>query len=248
MNLYSLSLHTRILLVSLIIVSPAYANEEQSKNNFLSDWELSGNVALTTDYVFRGITQNNEKITPQGGLTVSHDSGLYADLWSSAVDFNDSHEANVEVDLSLGYGFEKDNWNGDIKYVRYFYPGANSDLNYDYGELIAEAGYTFELFTLGALYAYSPEFFGETGDAHYVQAKFDTDFPYELTGHAYIGKQFVENNASLGLPDTVDWNIGVGRSFDSLDFDVSYTDTNLTRNECDDGCDGRVIATATFNF
>ena len=51
--------------------------------------DITGNVGLTTDYVFRGISQTDEKPAIQGGLDYAHSSGAYAGVWASNVDFND---------------------------------------------------------------------------------------------------------------------------------------------------------------
>ena len=45
----------------------------------------SGNVAFTSDYVFRGITQNGGKTALQGGFDVSHTSGLSAGVYRGSV-------------------------------------------------------------------------------------------------------------------------------------------------------------------
>jgi hypothetical protein len=50
-----------------------------------SDWTFTGNVGLYSQYVFRGISQTNEKPALQGGFDVGHKSGLYAGTWASNV-------------------------------------------------------------------------------------------------------------------------------------------------------------------
>ena len=39
--------------------------------------EISGNVALTSDYKFRGISQSNEDIAIQCGFDVAFENGIY---------------------------------------------------------------------------------------------------------------------------------------------------------------------------
>ena len=50
--------------------------------------EISGNVALASDYVYRGISQTDEEATIQGGVDVAADSGLYAGVWASNIAFD----------------------------------------------------------------------------------------------------------------------------------------------------------------
>ena len=46
---------------------------------------LSGNIAVTTDYVWRGMTQNAEDPSVSGGFDLEHSSGFYIGLWAANV-------------------------------------------------------------------------------------------------------------------------------------------------------------------
>ena len=71
--------------------------------------EISGNVALTTDYRFRGISQTDRNPAVQGGFDWSHDSGFYLGTWGSNVDFAGS----LELDYYGGYA---NNINDNLAY------------------------------------------------------------------------------------------------------------------------------------
>src|ERR1700694_2456994 len=49
------------------------------------DWTFTGNVGLFSQYVFRGLTQTNEKPAVQGGFDLGHKSGFYAGTWASNI-------------------------------------------------------------------------------------------------------------------------------------------------------------------
>ena len=50
--------------------------------------EITANVALTTDYVWRGVSQNtDESPALQGGFDFADESGFYAGVWASNVNF-----------------------------------------------------------------------------------------------------------------------------------------------------------------
>ena len=49
------------------------------------DWTFTGNVGLYSQYVFRGISQTNEKPAVQGGFDLGHKSGFYAGTWASNI-------------------------------------------------------------------------------------------------------------------------------------------------------------------
>ena len=55
--------------------------------------DFSANVGFVTEYSFRGIAQSDEHPAIQGGFDYSHDSGFYAGIWGSNVDFNDGDES-----------------------------------------------------------------------------------------------------------------------------------------------------------
>ena len=86
----------------------------------------SGNLAYTSDYVFRGITQNSGKTAIQGGFDVAHTAGLSAGVWASNVSYG---TATLEVDAYAAYGFSltKD-ITASVGYIGYIYEG-NSSLN-----------------------------------------------------------------------------------------------------------------------
>ena len=86
----------------------------------------SGNLAFTSDYVFRGITQNGGKTAVQGGFDVAHTSGLSAGVWASNVSYG---TATLEVDAYAAYGFSltKD-ITASVGYIGYIYEG-NSAFN-----------------------------------------------------------------------------------------------------------------------
>ena len=81
--------------------------------------EFSINVAGTTDYVFRGISQNGEDPAAQGGADMS--CGIfYAGVWGSTVDF-----APYEVDLYGGIKKDLGFAEVDLGVIYYAYPGAD---------------------------------------------------------------------------------------------------------------------------
>src|SRR5690606_36691931 len=75
--------------------------------------EVSGSVALTTDYVFRGFSQTDQEPAVQGTVDVTYGM-LYAGVFATNVDFNDGVEASIELDLYAGI---KPTWNGVTFYL-----------------------------------------------------------------------------------------------------------------------------------
>ena len=92
--------------------------------------QVSANVALTTDYVWRGVSQNLEDPAIQGGFDYAHDSGFYIGIWGSSVDFQGPE--STELDIYGGWSTEFENGVGfDVGFIEYTYHGDDgaSDAN-----------------------------------------------------------------------------------------------------------------------
>jgi uncharacterized protein (TIGR02001 family) len=109
--------------VALVLSSVGHAQESSSPDHF------TANAGLYSQYVFRGLTQTQKGPALQGGIDYVHDSGLYAGMWASNInwfsDLNPGNSASIEWD---GYaGFKKtwlDEFTTDLGYLRYEYPGS----------------------------------------------------------------------------------------------------------------------------
>jgi uncharacterized protein (TIGR02001 family) len=210
------------------------------------DHVFSANVALVSDYVFRGITQSNEEPTVQGGFDYEYAPlGLYAGIWGSGVDFTD---ASTELDYYAGWRHSWDKLSFDVGAIYYDYPGSDGSLEYDFWEASAALGYDFDVAAATIAVNYSPEYFGDSGDATYSAFYLDIPLPYSLTLNSHIGYQAIDDNDTFGTPDYADWGVGLGYNLAGFDLAVTYTDTDLSKSECADGCDERVIFSVSRSF
>ncbi|MDC8784645.1 TorF family putative porin [Roseateles koreensis] len=87
---------------------------------------LTGNLGLSSDYRFRGISQTYKLPAIQGGLDDIHSSGAYLGTWLSNVSGNSyNNGAGLEVDLYGGYKFAlSQDMTLDLGALAYVYPGA----------------------------------------------------------------------------------------------------------------------------
>ncbi|MBL0162488.1 MAG: hypothetical protein IPP82_02225 [Xanthomonadales bacterium] len=100
--------------------------------------EVTGNAALTTDYVWRGSSQTLEKPAVQAGVKFAVTTGFYASAWGSNVEFAPVLSATSEFDLAIGWGRKVgDDWAFDVNALRYVYPGTT--VNLDWNEVNASA-------------------------------------------------------------------------------------------------------------
>ena len=210
-------------LLSVLTVS-VLAAVPMTSQAFAGDVEVSSNIGFVSDYVFRGVSQSDESIAVQGGFDVSYGNGLYAGVWGSNVDFDDNSQASSEIDLYAGYAGSINDISYDVGAIYYAYPGASRSLDYDFWELSLAAGYDFGSVATSASINYSPEFFGETGDAYYYALNADMPLPADLSLSAHVGHQAFDDD---DLDDYTDWSIGLGYNYSGFDLSLQYIDTNL---------------------
>jgi len=193
---------------------------------------FSGNVALTSDYAFRGISQTDQDPALQGGFDVV--SGMfYAGAWASTIDFA-AQSAELELDLYAGVTPTLGPVTLDLGVIGYFYPGASDDASeLDFVELKAGAKITpVEGLTLGGTLFYSPEFTLDGGDSLYAEATAAYTISDAFAVSGGVGNQSVDatNYFADGTTFTdsyTTWNVGATYSIAGFGIDLRYIDTDL---------------------
>jgi len=193
-----------------------------------AEWSASGNVALTSNYVFRGFSQTDNAPTVQGGFDLEHSSGFYLGVWASGVDSEFYDGAEAEFDFYAGFGGEFSNGLGyDIGYLAYRYPETNTNTN-DTEEFYGSLSYDFGPAAVSVGLAYSSDFFG-ADDSTYTTLGVDVPLPADFgLGFHYGSSDFDEAD------DYEDWKIGLSKSWKGFDFALDYTDTDVNNNNLAD--------------
>jgi uncharacterized protein (TIGR02001 family) len=87
---------------------------------------MPGNLALVSEYRFRGIDQTFGKPALQGGLDYNHASGAYIGNWNSNVNQGAGYPgATLEMDFYGGYKRALGDVGADIGLIHYHYPGSD---------------------------------------------------------------------------------------------------------------------------
>ena len=115
----SLSLAAAALALACTAVHAAEAEAPKS------DFAVSGNFTLATDYIWRGLSQTWGGPAQQVTVTVDHASGAYFGFFASNVASQFVPNANLETDWSLGYKTKAAGVDLDMGGVYIYYPGAN---------------------------------------------------------------------------------------------------------------------------
>ena len=237
------AIHKTALAAALATVTLTAAAAE-SPNKF------TGNVAYTTDYVFRGISQTQEKAAIQGGFDYSHSSGLYAGTWASNVDFLDT--AQTEFDWYGGFAGElgKSKLGYDVGVLSYNYTGGSSD--YDFIEVYGKLSYDFGKAALKGGVNYSNDYFNASGAATYIFADLDMPLGKDFGLSFHVGHQSLDKAdkfwATTGATDSyVDYKIAANYSVGGFGLSLAFIDTDMDKKDCGgtDLCESRVVFTVS---
>ncbi|PCJ46194.1 MAG: hypothetical protein COA74_06190 [Gammaproteobacteria bacterium] len=211
----------------------------------------SANVAMTNDYRFRGISQNDKSFALQGGFDYQDTSGFYAGVWSSSVDFQIQtvDDASTELDIYAGWGgeFKDSGLSWDIGFLHYNYPAADSSLRYNFTEVNSTVSYQW----LTVFYAHTNDYFAGSGTADYINISAGFELQDDWSVGVSLGHQAVENNSAWGAPDWNDYKIYVAKSYEGFDFELAFIDTDLKNSECfggSDWCAGTVTLAISKSF
>lgn len=203
---------------------------------------VTSNIGLTSNYVYRGITQTIGKPALQGGFDYAHASGLYVGLWGSNVSWitgsGSTGEASLELDTYLGYkgGFAGD-FSYDVGAVRYNYlgdyvPAAGGYVKADTSEVYGAIGYQW----ITLKYSYSLGDFLTVPEAKGT-SYLELNASYTLadagvTLGAHYGKQtykgtFADSLVSSSLdPSYTDYKVSISKDFSGYVLGLAYTNTN----------------------
>lgn len=215
-----------------------------------SPHEFRANVALSTDYLFRGISQTDGNPAISGGFDYSYTPyGFYAGIWSSNVDFSSfGDDDNIEIDYYGGFSGEFSNaisW--DVGGLYYQYPG--DDGNDAYWEAYGSLGYTFSDVqfepAIGVTVAYSPDFFAGTGDGIWVNPTLDLSLPYDVGLSFSYGYQDVDD-----LGNYSNFSVGLSKDLSIFSFGLTYSNNFGESDFCGgaDVCDDTVVFSISSSF
>ncbi len=199
---------------------------------------LSANVALTNDYIFRGVTQTDGDAAIQGGVDVS--CGIfYAGVWGSNVDFGT--DTTVEVDFYAGIKTEYKGITFDLGAIVYAYDDADDVVEFKLGA----SGEIYSGTTVGFTAYLNPEDEVYTYEFAFEKAFSSKVGPFSPTFSAVVG--LVDDDTDFtGLGgDYTYWNAGVSLGFaKNYALDLRYHDTDVDTAASDE----RFTATLSASF
>jgi uncharacterized protein (TIGR02001 family) len=209
-----------------------------------SDFTVTTNVGVFSNYIFRGLTQTAGNAALQGGVDLTHSSGLYAGAWGSnqnwLVDGGTYKNSSVELDVYGGYRstIGDTGLSYDVGAIYVMYPGTfvspagsgfvKADTAEAYGAL------TYSYFTFKVNYALT-DFYGSDNSkgSSYFDLTANYPIPAEWTGVsglsaiAHVGRQKVNISGNAG--DYTDYKLGLAKAWDNgVSVGGYYTDTTAS--------------------
>ncbi|MEJ7687870.1 MAG: TorF family putative porin [Variovorax sp.] len=193
----------------------------------LASAQLTGNVALTSNYKFRGQDQDTGRTRAfkpaiQGGFDYAFgESGFYVGNWNSSVNFIGGN--SIESDIYGGYKFKAGPFDLDVGALTYVYPGnraPNTTELYGAATLADEA---IGAFTLKYSHTVSKDYFNFAGEdsgsglkgrnTGYVNLSYAKEIVPKLTLKAAAG--YTRFASDITAPNYVDYAVGVAYDFGS---------------------------------
>jgi uncharacterized protein (TIGR02001 family) len=239
-------------IAAVLAATPAFAQEAPT-----APFTVSGSVALVSDYRFRGVSQTDEEMAIQGGVSVTHESGAYVGTWASNLaGWGQFGGANMELDLYGGFKLPVGGGTLDLGLTWYMYPGGSDKT--DFGEpyiklsgtagpvsLLAGVAYAPKQQALGNWYATGadsaagvPTDAGDKEDNLYLWGDASAAIPnLPITLKSHIG--YSDGNPGLGPNGTSvaptgkywDWMLGADYAIGPVVLGVAYIDTDISWKE-----------------
>lgn len=216
----------KLSLSALLLATLAIAQEQKS------DLGVSANMAFTSNYIWRGMTQNKNSPALQGGFDLGY-RGAYLGIWGSNVEFGDNR-VSLEADIYGGYRGEFSGIGFDIGAIGYVYP--NMSQEYNFAEAYIGLSKEWEQFGVRAKYSkgvktndFDPEDYYEAGG--FIK------LPYELLFDATYGSYH-------DIGDS--YTLALSRAFDKFKLSLTYIDFN--HDDDSELDEENIVGAISFNF
>ena len=143
---------------------------------------IEGNIGVTSEYMWRGMSQTNGGAAVSGGLDWSGESGWSGGVWASNINWgsNEVDAPGSEFDLYAGYSSSFGALDYSVTGIYYVYSQYDGS---DFSELLVDLSYAGVDFGFG--YTLTAETDSQEGDLYYYVGK-----SFELTDELGAGVTF----------------------------------------------------------
>lgn len=223
-------------------VAAAFAGSlAQAQEAAKPDNEVSYNVAVVSDYRYRGISQTRLQPALQGGADYTNNpTGFYAGTWLSTIKWikDAGGNGNVEWDIYGGKrGQISDALSYDVGVLTYVY--AANDLATDantteiYGQLGYGPAYIKYSHAVTNLFG-----FADSKNSGYLDIGANIEAGEGYTVNLHAGHQDVKHN---GAASYTDWKAGVTKDFGVVTGALAVIGTNADKNAYASPANGKFL-------
>jgi len=209
---------------------------------------VTGNIALVSDYRFRGITQTFDEPALQGGFDYAHASGIYLGNWNSNVSQGAGFPGgNLEMDFYGGWKKSFGDFGLDVGFIYYYYPGTDSGpaipfspFNNRTGDVHSGKVDNKEIYIGGTWKFLSLKYFDSIDDYFGAPGTKNTSYidlsgTYDFGGGwGIVGHYGHLNFKNMNDASYSDWKLGVTKDLSGWVFGAAYVDTDA-KGDCGSG-------------
>jgi len=194
-----------ILILSFIFSINCFAN-------------LTENISVSSDYVWRGVTQTNHSTAVSGGVDYNFDFGLGLGTWISNTDSNTKAEQDIYTNYTYGIN---DNISIGVGFIYYNYLQKGS---LDTSEFSLKSS----LFKNDLSINYTDNYFGTKSSSFYynILRKIVLCSKNNINALIALGYTTFDNEQKANIKDYMDYKIGLERVIETYNLGFYYSDTN----------------------
>lgn len=163
----------------------------------LAESPLTANIAVGSNYIWRGKTQSTDLSAVSGGVDYAHSSGAYVGIWQSSLSAN-----TYEQDIYAGYAFDAGPVGLDVGYIAYQYPLATAG---NFNEVYVNA--SFNMFSAGVAI-----------DSENKNTYMSVGAEFEVKKDLTLGLTFGVNDADASAGDYTHYQLSLSKD----DFTIAY--------------------------
>ena len=208
--------------------------------------DFSGEAAVVSDYVSRGVSYSDGHAAIQGSLTWSNAgglTGLHADGWVSSIDFGAGDPAKAELWGTVGYSRAVGPLSFDTGLEYTHYAGAPKALHYAYYDAFVSATAALGVVSATAAVRHAPDYSGAAGPATFVDLTAETPVLELLTAEVSLGRANLRPAAGGTY---MYWSAGLRAGWKGLTAAVRYHGSDL--GACALPCGHRVVFSVGAGF
>jgi uncharacterized protein (TIGR02001 family) len=198
-------------------------------NHAAESW--GGSLAVTSDYLVRGISRSNQGAAAQADLHVATDTGLIGGVFASSVKFDEGDHRNAELSGFIGYAWQPSSaWRAKVVASYYGYVWNDSGSQYNYAELGFEAAFD-DWLDVGLVYSpdapryvFARGLAGVAAETAEVTAR--TPWSHRVAATAGVGYSLLGGAGAAGGGGYAYWSAGGVLDLAPWSVSLAYVNTN----------------------